>query len=230
MEKCETNDCFLCEQRSPMYDKLSTEELQSIKDHRITIRYKAGEVIQKQGTFMTHVISLNSGLAKLYLEGDDQNNTILRIVKPSNFVGGPGIYYDQMHHFTVSAMIDTSICFIDLQIFRNILDQNKEFSNEFMKAFSKNVISVYGRLMLLTQKQLVGRMAYAILYLFEDVFENKEIIIPISKMDLADLSAISKDVALKILKDFQKEGMIKLSKNGIELLKPEALRMIRSIG
>jgi CRP/FNR family transcriptional regulator, polysaccharide utilization system transcription regulator len=127
-------------------------------------------------------------------------------------------------------MLDTSVSFIDLQVFRKMLDQNNAFAVEFMKAFSKNVISAYGRLMLLTQKQLVGRMAYAILYFFEEVFENKEKIIPISKQDMADLSAISKDVAIKILKDFQKAGMIKMTKNGIELLKPDALRMIRSIG
>ena len=34
----------------------------------IHVNFKAGETIKKQGTFMSHVLSVNSGLAKLYIE------------------------------------------------------------------------------------------------------------------------------------------------------------------
>jgi CRP/FNR family transcriptional regulator, polysaccharide utilization system transcription regulator len=178
---------------------------------------------------MSHVISVNAGLVKVYLE-DEDHETILRIVTPTNFIGGPGIYFDQLHHFSVSAMKETSICFIDLKIFKEILNQNKEFAAEFMKDFSRNVILVYNRLIKLTQNQLPGRMAYTLLYIFEEVYNSKENIISVSKQDLADLSAISRDSTVKILRDFQNEGIIRYTNNGVELLKPEILRMIRSIG
>ena len=212
-----------------MFNLLSNEELHIIRDNRITIHYEVGEIIQKQGTFMSHVISVNSGLVKLYLEGDNHSNTILRIVTPTNFIGGPGIYFDQLHHFTVSAMKKTTVCFIDLNVFKNILNQNSAFATEFMRDFSKNVVSVYNRLITISQKQLAGRMAYAILYLFEEVYENKAVIIVVSKQDLADLSAISRDSAVKILRDFQQEALIRYTGNEIEILQPEALRRIWSI-
>lgn len=212
-----------------MFNLLSNEELHIIRDNRITIHYEVGEIIQKQGTFMSHVISVNSGLVKLYLEGDNHSNTILRIVTPTNFIGGPGIYFDQLHHFTVSAMKKTTVCFIELNAFKNILNQNSAFATEFMRDFSKNVVSVYNRLITISQKQLAGRMAYAILYLFEEVYENKAVIIAVSKQDLADLSAISRDSAVKILRDFQQEALIRYTGNEIEILQPEALRRIWSI-
>jgi len=224
------NDCLTCERRSPMFQMLSPDELQMVKDSRLNIHFKAGEIIQKQGTFMSHVISVNSGLAKLYLEGKNTSNTILRIVRPTSFIGGPGIFSDQLYHFTISAMKDTSVCFIDIVVFKNILDQNKAFASEFMKDFSMNVIWVYNRLMALTQKQTAGRLAYALLYLFEEVYENSETIITISRHDLADLSAISRDSAVKILRDFQNEGIIRMTNNELELLKPDTLRMIQSVG
>ena len=232
MEKLDKNDqydCLTCKRRSSMFNLLSNEELQIVKDNRITIHYEVGEIIQKQGTYMSHVISVNSGLAKLYLEGDSLSNTILRIVTPTNFIGGPGIYFDQLHHFSVSAMKKTSVCFIELKAFKNILNKNTAFADEFMRDFSKNVISVYNRLITISQKQLAGRMAYALLYLFEEVYENKAGIIAVSKQDLADLSAISRDSAVKMLRDFQQEGLIRYTNNEVEILQPETLRMVRSI-
>jgi CRP-like cAMP-binding protein len=228
-DKHDKNDCLTCKRRSSMFNLLSNEELQIVRDNRITVHYGVGEIIQKQGTFMSHVISVNAGLVKLYLEGDGQSNTILRIVTPTNFIGGPGIYFDQLHHFTVSAMKKTSVCFIELNAFKNILNQNTAFATEFMKDFSKNVVSVYNRLITISQKQLAGRMANALLYLFEEVYENKVAIMAVSKQDLADLSAISRDSAVKILRDFQHEDLIRYTNNEVEILQPETLRMIRSI-
>jgi len=233
MENCDKNDqndCLTCVRRSPMFNLLSSDELQIVKENRINIHYKAGEVIQKQGTFMSHAISVNAGLVKVYLEDEGHSNTILRIVPPTNFIGGPGIYYDQYYHFSVSALKDSSICLIDLTVFKNILDQNRAFAAVFMSDFSKNVVSTYNRLIRLTQNQLSGRMAYALLYLFEEVYGNKENIISVSKQDLADLSAISRESSAKILRDFQNEGIIRFTNNEITLLKPEMLQKIRSIG
>jgi CRP-like cAMP-binding protein len=233
MESCDKNDqndCLTCKRKSPMFKMLSIEELQLIKDNRINIHYKRGEIIQKQGTFMSHAISVNAGLVKVYLEDEGHADTILRIVPPTNFIGGPGIYYDQFLHFTVSALQDSSICLIDLSVFKNILDQNKAFAAEFMSDFSKNVISTYNRLIKLTKNNLPGRVAYALLYLFEEVYDRKENIISITKQDLADLSAISRESAAKILRDFQSEGIIRFTNSEVELLKPEILHQLRSLG
>jgi CRP-like cAMP-binding protein len=213
-----------------MFRILNPDELQMVKENRINVHFKAGEIIQKQGTFMSHVISVNAGLAKVYLEGENTSNTILRIVKPTGFIGGPGIYSDQLYHFTVSAMKETSVCFIEITTFKSILDQNKAFASEFMKDFSLNVISVYNRLMSLTQKQTAGRLAYALLYLFEEVYQNSETSISISRHDLADLSAISGDSLVKVLRNFQHEGIIRISNSELELIKPDTLRMIQSVG
>jgi len=224
------NESYSCELISPMFQLLSPEELQLVDKNRLTIHFKAGEIIQKQGTFMTHIIFIVSGMAKVYYEREDQNNTILRIVKPISFVGGPGIYSDHFYHFTIAALKDTSVCYIDFAIFKNILNQNVAFASEFLKDFSNSILSVLNRLMTLTNKNIAGKMAYTLLYLFEEVYENREQLISISNHDLADLSAVSRDSSVKILRDFQKEGIIRMTDHVIEIVKPDTLRMIQSVG
>ena len=213
-----------------MFNLLSVEELQKVKENRINIHYKAGEIIQKQGTFMSHAISVNGGLVKIYVESENHCRTILRIVTPTNFIGGPGIYFDQYYHFSVSALKDSSICLIDLNIFKDIFNHNRAFATEFMSDFSKNVISTYDRLVKLTQNHLPGRMAYALLYLFEEVYDGKENRISVTKQDLAELSAMSRDSSVKMLRDLHNAGIIKYKNNEVEILDLITLKKIRSIG
>jgi CRP/FNR family transcriptional regulator len=179
---------------------------------------------------MTHVISVNRGLAKLYLEGVEQRNAILRLVKPTNFIGGPGIYLDLMHHYSVTALVESSVCFIDIHVFKKIIKQNILFAGEFMKDFSRNTLSVYNRLISLTQKQMPGRMSDTLLYLFDDIFESNRFPMLVSKQDLADLSAMSKDSAVKVLREFQKEGLIRITDHEMEILDAGALKKISRIG
>ncbi len=222
--------CIGCRFRSPLFQLLSDEELMLVEQNKVTVRFKRGETIRKQGTFMSHVISLNSGLAKLYIEGIEERNAILRIVKATNFIGGPGIYLDQMHHYTVSALLESTVCFIDMRVFKQIIGQNRTFAEEFMRDFSRNILSVYTRLVFLTQKQMPGRMADALLYLFEEIFESPKFELVLSRQDLADLSGMSKDSAAKVLRDFQSENIIRMEDHEIELLDPAALKKISRVG
>jgi len=223
-------NCLTCHLKSPLFCLLNNEELRLVKDNKITVRFKKGETIRKQGTFMTHVVSLNGGLVKTYIEGMEHRNAILRIVRPTNFIGGPGLYLDQVHHFTITALMDSSVCFIDLKIFKQLIEQNKKFAEEFLKDFSRNVLAVYNRLVNLTQKQMPGRMADSLLYLFEDVFESPKFTMFLSKQDLADLSGMSRDSAVKILRVFLNEGIIRSDGDELELLDPQALKKISRIG
>jgi CRP/FNR family transcriptional regulator len=221
-------DCSSCELKSEIFKILNCEELELVNRNKTQIIYNEGEIIIKQGTFMSNVLSINSGLVKVYLEGES-HNTILRIVRPTNFIGGPGIYYDQLHHFSVAAMRKTTVCFIDLNTFRYLLDHNQGFMSAFMNDFSQNVILNYNRLISLSQKHLAGRYADAILYLFNNVFSGAAKTINISKVDLAELSAISRESSVKILRQFQKEGILKFAGKMLEILDMEKLKMISKI-
>lgn len=225
-----TLSCVNCSYKSALFCFLSRDELEMVEKNRLNVIFKPGETIRKQGTQMTHVISVNSGMAKLYLEGIENRNAILRIVKPTNFIGGPGIYLDQMHHYTVMAMMESSVCFIDLNTIKEIIRRNSRFAEEFMKDLSRNTLNVYNRLIYLTQKQIPGRMADSLLYLFEEIFESDHFPMLLNKQDLADLSAMSRDSAVKILRSFEHEGIIQFDDKELWLLDHESLKRISRIG
>jgi CRP/FNR family transcriptional regulator, polysaccharide utilization system transcription regulator len=224
------DNCVVCNRKSPLFKWLSDDELNYIRRNKQTIWFNKGETIRKQGTSMNNVISVNSGMAKLYLEGIEHRNVIVRIVKATNFIGGPGLYLDQQHHFTVVALVDTIVCFIDLMAFKEVIATNRMFHEEFMKDFSRSILSVYNRIICLTQKQIPGRMADTLIYLMDEIFGSSTFEMILTRQDLADLSAMSKDSADKVLRQFENDKIIKINSKRLEIADPESLKRISKLG
>lgn len=139
------------------------------------------------------------------------------------------MYYDQRHHYSVIALVDLSACFIEMNVFKQIIHTNSDFASEFMKEFSRNMLLTYDHLISLTQKNTPGRMAEALLYLANDIFESNRFNQVITKTDLADLTGMARDSAVKILREFKDEKLISLD-NGIRILNPQALVKISEFG
>lgn len=228
--KSQGENCLCCDKKSPLLSMLTSEEIERIHHHRHKVIFKKGETICKQGTPVSHVLSLNDGLAKLFLEGVDNRTSIIKIVKSAGFVGGPGIFVDRIYHNTLTALIDTTVCFIDLAHFIQLIEQNKMFAHAYMEYFCNETLSVYKRLINLTQKQVPGRMADTLIYLSEEIYEAKKFSLDLSKQDLADLSGMSKDSAMKVLRDFLHSGIINFCDHELEILSPNKLAKISRIG
>lgn len=216
-------NCRYCEFKSPMFNLLSDDELDMLNSGKISVNFRKGETIRKQGAVLTHVISLNTGLAKVYLEGPNNKNLILSIVKPSSFIGGPGMFVDSMNHFTVTSLTDSCVCFIDQKTFKKLLQQNVFFSDAYLAHLSRLTLSAFNRLINLTQKQMAGRLADTLIYLSEEVFEDFKFNLSLVKNDLADLSGMSRDNVVRKLKTFHQENLINYNGKHIELIDIKSL-------
>lgn len=225
-----SDNCHDCRFKSSLFRFLTSAELELIRENKITVTFRKGETIRKQGTFMTHVLSLNSGFAKLYIEGNGNRNAILRIVKPTNFIGGPALFLDRLHHFTLAALTESRICFIDIQVFKQVMEANREFSFGLIKEFDSHMLSVYKRLLNVTQKKVPGRMADTLIYLLEEIYNQTPFPMDLSKQDLAELSGMSKESTIKVLREFHREGIIRMDGKSMNILDMDQLKKISRIG
>jgi CRP/FNR family transcriptional regulator len=79
-------------------------------------------------------------------------------------------------------------------------------------------------------KQMNGRMAETLLYLDELKNENGAIFPLLSRKDLADFAGISTESAVKLLKNFEKDSLIRLLDKDITLLDRNTLKQISQKG
>jgi CRP/FNR family transcriptional regulator len=73
-------------------------------------------------------------------------------------------------------------------------------------------------------------MADALLYLQDEIFKQPKFPMILSRNNLAELSAMSKESAVKVLRDFQRDGFIRISDHEVEIIDDESLRKFSKIG
>ncbi len=205
---------------------LTEEELTVLNKDRYEVAFKPGENIIKQGTASSHLIMLSSGLGKMYIEGLDNKNLILELVQPYKIYGAPGIFVDNRYHYSISAIEPCTVCYIDVQNIKNLLRLNGDFTEAFLSNCSFNGIRTFERLISLTQKQMHGRIGDVLMYLSTEIYNSNTFDLPLSRQDIGELSGMTKDSAIRILKEFENEGIIKIEGKTITILNIQLLQQI----
>lgn len=210
--------CEQCNQKSPLFNVLGPEELSLINGDRYAVRFRAGEVILKQGTHASNIISVVEGFARMYIEGHNDRNLVLDFIKPWKLIGGPCVHLQGRYTYSVVAVDDTLVCFIDGNNFKKLLANNHTFADQFINLCSIDYNRALERMVGLSQKQMHGRIADALIYLVEEIFVGNVIGAQISRQDIADFTGMSKDSAIRILKEFERDAIINLDGRNIEVL------------
>ena len=113
--------CDECNRKAPLFSTLSKEELKILNIDRYSVRFHAGEVILKQGTNADYLIALIDGFARMYIEGHHERNLVLDFLVPWQLVGGPEAYSNGKHRYTVVAVKESLVCFLDVKNFKKVL-------------------------------------------------------------------------------------------------------------
>lgn len=222
--------CKGCCYKQNIFKLLGNEELSVIEERRYEVKFKPGETIFKQGTALTHIACVTSGYAKIYIEGISNKNLIIKILRPNEMVGGPGMYTDFKFHYTVTALTEVRSCFIDVNDFKKAIELNSSFAFEILKHTNTQAIRNFEKFINLTQKHMHGRIADALFYLSEVIHQSDEFETPISRQDLADMTAMTKESAIRILKMFKDEHIIDVNGNSFKILDRDSLRNISKKG
>lgn len=229
-EAARFSGCTLSYHQCRCFDKLSVEQKEFLDANSVTIKYRKGEMICKQGGFVSHVMYMEKGLAKVFLESSS-NSLVLRIIPDGNFLGLSSIS-EAYSNFPYSAMayVESEIRQIDVNAFRKLMEQNFEFTKEIIDILSANSLQIYGRFFCLTYKQAFGRLADILLCLSDRIFKTAEFDLPLSRKELAELSGMSPETVIRMLKEFNEEGIIKMNGKAIEVIDYERLKQISDTG
>lgn len=231
MEEVERfSGCTLSYHQTRCFEKLTGEQRDFLNANSVKIKYRKGEVICKQGGFVSHVMFMEKGLAKVFLE-NGSNTLVLRVIPDGSFLGLASI--SETHStFPYSAMsyMDSDIRQIDVKAFRQLMEQNTDFVKEIIDILSANSIQIYGRFFCLTYKQAFGRLADILLCLSDRIFRNTEFDLPLSRKELAELSGMSPETVIRMLKEFNEEGLIKMDGKSIEVIDYQRLKKISDTG
>lgn len=225
-----TISCKECTNKSSCFKKLSLPELELIDQNRLEVDYKKGETIMKQGSFASSILYLKTGLLKLYIEGRKDKDLIISIVPKGNLIGLPSLFGEPIFHYSALAYEESTVCLIDIDMFRKFSLENAQFSAEVIHIINQSTIQSYDRFFSISQKNIPGRFADLILYLSENIYKSPHFIFPLSRKDFADLASMSIESLSRIIKEFNGDKIINMTGKSIEILEPELLKRISENG
>jgi CRP-like cAMP-binding protein len=223
-------ECQDCTEISPFFNLLTKEELKIIDRNSYSVKFRSNELILKQGLPATHVISLVQGIAKMYIEGLHNKNLLYRLAGPSQLINVANASTQELNQFSLTSLTEVQVCFIEAVNFQKVLESNGKFALEVIRHRNRHASYIYKKIISLTQKHMIGRMADGLLYLSNDFYQSKTFEMKLSRQDLADLTAMSKDSAIRILKEFEKDRIISLRGKRVHIINEEALSRISSNG
>jgi CRP/FNR family transcriptional regulator len=173
---------------------------------------------------------MKKGLAKVFLENGG-NSLVLKIIPEKNLLGLSSLNNEnRTFQYSAMAYIDCEVNQIDIQIFRQLVEENPGFAREVIDIMSANSIQINGRFFCLTHKQSYGRLADILLCLADRIFKTQNFELPLSRKDLAELSGLSAETVIRMLKKFSDEGLIHLEGKHFRILDYEKLQRISETG
>jgi len=224
------NTCSTLVQDHACFEALTPEQRMEIEDNKVSVNYNKGETICKQGSQATHVLFLQEGLVKVYLEGRPKN-LILTIIPAGQMIGLPAIFEgNKSFLYSVTTYVDSKVQMISIDVMKRLIAENALFAGRIINILNENTAQTYGRFYCLMQKQLHGRMADILLCLSQRIFKSKSFQLPLSRNDLGELTGMSTESVIRIFKDFKDEKLINVNAKFIEILNEEKLLMISDKG
>ena len=222
--------CENCTRQWKNFQHLTKSELQTINENRYEATFNPGEIMLKQGSPTSNALFMSSGMAKTYIEGINGKNFIMGIALPGRLIMGPGAYVDSRHSYSVSAITTVHACFISFDIFRQLVRANGAFAESLIEDISLKAQQSHNRMVNLAQKRMSGRLAEALLYFSDEVFNSDNYEMILSRQELGEMTSMAKECVVRILKGLEESGVIYSNASKIKILDRERLIQISEKG
>ena len=226
----EIDSDFICDIQAPCFQMLTSEEVELVRGSKTQVLFRKGDHLTKQGAFASYVLFIISGIARQYIEGDANKTHNLRIIKPGEFVGLSAVFTKHTFNYSSISLTDCQVFLIEKDAIATVVKQNGLFGFTMIKRYCEQNANLFDTLRTVLYKQMNGRIAETLLYIEGCKKENLHIFQLLSRKDLADFAGISTESAVKLLKGFEKDGLIELNEKDIEIVDPNGLAEISKKG
>lgn|SRR5674476_435305 len=168
------NRCIDCLDKSCATEKLNKSELDLITENRYISEIKKKTNILNTGSPTSHIIYLRSGLVKEYLVKSDNKEQILQIILPHSYLGLTSLFGDKINHYSYTALTDLKVCYIDIDVFTQMVKSNGNFAFEILTSVGQESLNSFRRFIAQSNKKIYGRIADMLIYFSRVVFSTRE--------------------------------------------------------
>ena len=219
-----------CKKESRCFQYLDPDELEFLDSRKKQITYLKGETIFKQGAFAPFILYVVDGLIRVYIQTGSKKQLNIRLAKKGDFLAFSSVFGDNIYNYSAVALKDSTICMIDKTAMKQLLMKNADFAMRIPSMNCRDEGRYLDIIESISYKQMRGKLASALLYLSSEEFLEEDVFRYLSRQDIADFASITIESAVKFIKEFENEGILKLVGKEIEIVDKGKLEEISKRG
>ncbi len=223
-------NCIDCGFRAAVFENLIDSEIDIICLSKKEVGFNKGDVIVSKGQEVDEFLYLKSGLVKLFEPDAKGKEHIIRIAKPLDFVSLLSVFSETHYNFSITALNETVVCYIDLNSIKELIKSNGKFGLKLMEKMSNNFDKIIKANININSKQLRGRIAYILIFFADEIYNSSIFELPISRKEIAQLINMTTENVIRIFSEFRKDEIIKINGKVIEIINKEMLEKISKHG
>lgn len=229
-EKKKPCSCASCDFREVVFSYLDELSVEELCDHKEELFFRKGEIINHEGEKISNFKYLKSGLVKLYRRTPNGDEQVITITRPFEFVSNMSIFSEERYQYSVSALEDSIICMVNLDFIKQLFLKNGGFAMGLLTKISRINDKIISQTLDIRQKNLIGRVAYVLLYFTNDIYKSRVFDLPVSRKEIADYIGMSTANVIRTMSEFKKEGIIRVFGKTIEVVDMAKLEVISKHG
>ncbi|MEA3451530.1 MAG: Crp/Fnr family transcriptional regulator, partial [Bacteroidota bacterium] len=214
--------------KSTAFQFLKNDEIDLIQQNCLTVHFKKRENICKQNLNVTHALYLSKGMVKVFIEGE-KKNSIIDIVTEGQYIGLQSSFNDSKYNFSVTALEESRICMVDLNVLNKLCSYNPTFLMEITKIISNCTNKVFKRIAFCNKKSVRAKLAHTILWLAETIYKSNDFKLNLSRQELANYIGISRENTVRTITEFRKEGLISTNGKNVQIIQKDILNAMANI-
>lgn len=223
-------DCAKCMFKVISCQFIKADEFDVLQQSSLRVHFTKGEVVLQQGVKSSHLVFLQSGIVKLCMEDESGKGLILAVTRSPAMIGGADAINDGLNLYSVKALEDCDVCFIDYPKLLGIAMGNSLYMLKLMEMITGMFKSSILNFISLAHKQVNGRVADILMYLSASVYQSATFHLSLTRKEISEFAGCSAENVIHTLSKFHREGIISMTGKKIEILDPERLKKISKIG
>lgn len=211
----------------PIFNHLDAGQMQEIMSVTHSVEYKKGENIYRAGDQSDSLYIVSQGRVRIYRLSEAGKEQLLRILHPGEFTGELALFSEERHEAHADAMEDTSICLVKRADLTSILLKYPSIALKVLTEFSRRLEQSEKQTTRLSTEKVETRLALFLVDCLDSKHNSQEIVLPMSKKDLASYLGTTPETISRKLLELEAEGYIQQKSNKkIEILDLDGLLMI----
>ena len=200
-----------------------------VKEARVKV-YKKKQLIYEDGDSPIYVYYLVKGKVRTFLYYQDGRELSTNIHTDGQFFGYESILLNEGYTESASALEDTEVALIPKEKFFELMFNKPVIATKFIKLLSGNVKEKEEQMLGFAYDSVRKRVANTLVHVASKTIESPnqdEVVIRISRDDLAALAGTANETISRMLADFKDEKLIIKEGNAIRIYSIEKLKNIK---